>query len=161
MDDRTYGPADGKMSIGGDGPGGAGRGDGPPNRSSDGEFDFAAFQRSLNPESPVAAGLPVIIVGGVFLALTILSFWYGWPLWARLLCLFGLLAASLIPLIDRQPVAPIELTAQERLRVVRVLDEHGARSAVALVRALYPGEPSASATRTVRMLIENSAARPS
>ena len=151
MDDRNYGPADGNMDLSG-----LHFGDGPPHDDAPGrgdDFDFAAFTRSLNGDT-AGFGVWSIAAAGVFLALTIMSFWYGWPGWARMLCVIALLAVALLPLFNRQPVAPVELTAAERERVERVLGEHGPRSAIALVRALYPGEPSASAARTVRMLVE-------
>ena len=46
------------------------------------------------------------------------------------------------------------MAERDRDRVRRVLGEHGVRPAVALVRALYPGESSAAAVKTVRLLLE-------
>ena len=68
-------------------------------------------------------------------------------------------AVSLVALVlgarrRRPPVAPLELTASERERVRRVLREHGVRPAVALVRALYPGEPTSAAVKTVRLIAD-------
>lgn len=153
MDDRNYGPADGNMDL-------SGRhfGDGPPRDDAPGpadDFDLAAFTRSLDGD---AAGFGVwsIIAGGVLVALTVLAFVYGWPLWTVIPCILGLVVMGVVGMLRRPPVAPLELTAVERERVRRVLDEHGARAAVALVRALYPDESSVAATKTVRLLLERS-----
>ena len=171
MDDRTYGPSDGGMRFddfdeSGEpreprepaGPGerrGPGRGsDSGSGPDSDSTFDFEALARSLEGGDGASAGVPLIVAGGVFLALTVLAFVYDWPLWATALCVLALVAVAAAGMLRRPPVAPLELTSSERDRVRRVLGEHGVRPAVALVRALYPGESSAAAVKTVRLLLE-------
>lgn len=158
MDDRTFGPADGQMRFDDAGPSGAsgdegrfgGRREADAARISDADFD--ALARSFAGDDRQSAGVPLIIAGGVLVGLAVLALVYGWPLWSLLLCILGLLVVAGIGLLRRPPVAPLELTSSERDRVRRVLDEHGVRPAVALVRALYPGESSAAATMTVRIL---------
>ena len=168
MDDRTYGPSDGSMRFGdfdefgepqesreSSVPAGSGKRRGPGRGSdSDSTFDFEALARSLEGGDGASAGVPLIAAGGVFLALTVLAFVYGWPLWATALCVLALVAVAAAGMLRRPPVAPLELTSSERDRVRRVLGEHGVRPAVALVRALYPGESSAAAVKTVRLLLE-------
>ena len=134
------------------GPGrGSDSGSGP---DSDSTFDFEALARSLEGGDGASAGVPLIVAGGVFLALTVLAFVYGWPLWAIIPCILALIILVGAGFLRRPPVAPLELTSSERDRVRRVLGEHGVRPAVALVRALYPGESSAAAVKTVRLLLE-------
>ncbi|WJY99115.1 hypothetical protein CHAN_02420 [Corynebacterium hansenii] len=118
------------------------------------DFDFDALARSLAGGDHASVSVPLVAAAGVLVALTALSFMYGWPLWAGILCIAGLVALMIAAMLRRPPVAPLELTSHERDRVRRVLDEHGVRAAVALVRALYPGESSVAATKTVRLLLE-------
>lgn len=95
-----------------------------------------------------------IILGGVLVAVLIWSIIYGWGWWVAVLCALALVALVLGARRGRPPVAPLELTASERERVRRVLREHGVRPAVALVRALYPGEPTSAAVKTVRLIAD-------
>lgn len=139
--------------------GGAGADRGPapaPERDhgSGPDFDFDALARSLAGTDHSSVSVPLVVAAGVLVALTALSLMYGWPLWAGILCIVALVALMGAAMLRRPPVAPLELTSHERDRVRRVLDEHGARAAVALVRALYPGESGAAATKTVRLLLE-------
>lgn len=124
------------------------------NPDSHSDFDFDALARSLAGGDASSVSVPLIVSGGVLVALIVLSFVYGWPLWAIIPCILALIILVGAGFLRRPPVAPLELTSSERDRVRRVLDEHGARSAVALVRALYPGESSVAATKTVRLLLE-------
>lgn len=125
-----------------------------PEPDAGSDFDFDALARSLTGGDHSSVSVPLVVAGGVLVALTVLALVYGWPLWAGILCILGLVVLVGVGMLRRPPVAPLELTSSERDRVRRVLDEHGARSAVALVRALYPGESSVAATKTVRLLLE-------
>ena len=78
---------------------------------------------------------------------------YSWPLWTTILFVILLAVVAALGFLRRPPVAPLELTAGERERVRRVLDEHGLRPAVALVRALYPNESGIAAAKTVQQLL--------
>ncbi len=95
-----------------------------------------------------------IIIAAVLIAVLIWTVVYGWAWWLGVLCVAGLGVLAWRARRRRPPVAPLELTAAERERVRRVLDEHGVRPAVALVRALYPGEPTSAAVKTVRLIAD-------
>ena len=91
------------------GPGrGSDSGSGP---DSDSTFDFEALARSLEGGDGASAGVPLIVAGGVFLALTVLAFVYGCPLWATALCVLALVAVAAAGMLRRPPVAPLELTS--------------------------------------------------
>lgn len=132
----------------------ASRSNSNPDSHSHSHSDFDALARSLAGGDVSSVSVPLIVSGGVLVALIVLSFVYGWPLWAIIPCILALIVLVGAGFLRRPPVAPLELTSSERDRVRRVLDEHGARSAVALVRALYPGESGVAATKTVRLLLE-------
>lgn len=113
--------------------------------------DFDALARSIRGEEHSVRVWP-ILMSGIIIALIVLSFIYRWAPWLTigLVALLGVVVAAAY--FQRPPAAPVELTAGERDRVTRVLEEHGTRTAVALVRALYPTEPNAAAMRAVQQL---------
>ncbi|MFD5867979.1 hypothetical protein ACFWGD_05095 [Corynebacterium sp. NPDC060344] len=150
MDDSTHRSGIGAGSEPGPGPG-AGRG---REHDSTADVDFDALARSLSGGDASSVSVPLIVSGGVLVALLVLSLVYGWPVWAPILCVIGLVVLMGVAKLRRPPVAPLELTSSERDRVRRVIAEHGVRPAVALVRALYPGESSVAAVKTVRQVLE-------
>lgn len=159
MGDRTQDPADGGMRSDDRG---QDHGDGRSSdhgdcrnsdRNADRNADFEALARSLDGDRATAS-VPLIVGGGILVALAVLSFLYDWPIWGTVLVLLALACLLGVARLRRPPVAPLELTRSERERVERVLDEHGIRPAIALVRALYPGESAAAATKTVALFLQ-------
>lgn len=121
-------------------------------READAELE--ALARSLQHDPGTTLNVPFVLVTGVVVALIVLSFSYQWPLWSSLGLLLVLAVVLVVAFLRRPPVAPVELTLQERQRVQRVVTEHGPRPAISLVRALYPKEHPAAAVRTVKLIVE-------
>lgn len=113
-----------------------------------------ALARSLQKDTGTDVNVPLVIAEGILVALLIFSFVYSWPVWSSLLLVVLVGVVVVVSLSRRPAVAPLELTAAERERVRRVVKEHGVRPAVTLVRGLYPDEPPATASRTVKLVME-------
>lgn len=104
--------------------------------------------------APPGMDIVAIIGSAILLAIIIWVFMFGWALLIIVPCVIGFALLFWRTRRRRPPVAPLELTAAERARVRRVLDEHGVRPAISLVRALYPGESTAAAVKTVRLIAD-------
>lgn len=125
-----------------------------PSESPFSDNEFERLAQSLHHDSGTHVNVPFVIAAGIVVALIALSFVYSWPLWASIGLIVALGVLSAVSMYKRPPVAPLELTANERTRVERVLKDHGVRPAIALVRGLYPEESPASANRTVKIILE-------
>ncbi|MBV7294755.1 hypothetical protein KRX51_02320 [Corynebacterium sp. TAE3-ERU12] len=110
------------------------------------------LERSLQPEENTHPNLKWVILASLAIAVIAWTFVYHWSVWVAVLGVAVLVAIMIAATRRRPPVAPVELTAQERDRVRRVMDEHGLRAAVALVRALYPEEHPAAAVAAVNLI---------
>lgn len=96
--------------------------------------------------------LALVIPTALLLAVLAWTIFYGWPWWVAVLCVLGLFGLGAVALRRRGPVPPVELTADQRERVGRVLKEHGLRPAVNLVKGWYPDESTASAVAAVQLV---------
>ncbi len=123
--------------------------------SGNAEFEMLAKQLANDGNT---FDLSVVVLGGVLVALIVLSLLYSWPSWIIAILFVIAVALIVVKLRRRSPVAPVELTASERQRVQRTLQEHGIRPAITLVKAMYPTESHAAAVLTVRNLLQRSQA---
>lgn len=133
-------------------------GDAERGRSENRYADLEALARSLQADPGTSINVPAVVAEGVVVAMIVLSFVYSWPLWTSLVLVVLLGLVMVVSYTRRPPVAPLELTQSERERVRLVLDSHGVRPAISLVRALYPDESPAAAARTVKLLSDRAVA---
>lgn len=110
------------------------------------------MDRELSGSESSGPPLALIIPAALLLAVLAWTIFYGWPWWVGALCVLALIGLGVIALRRRGPVPPIELTADQRDRVGRVLQEHGLRPAVNMVKGWYPDESTASAVAAVHLV---------